>query len=153
MEKKAKSSGILRRTFFRLLGVSGSKAAVSCLLKRRYRSSKFSFPVDAASVKEILLILPDRHLEVLYQLRNVISLVSRFKNASATLLCEQSVAQYFKMIPGLTIIEYLKEEREAFSVPLLHILKSSGTVPRFVFFSTGIPIFLFCTLPAQQVLQ
>ncbi len=106
LEKKAKNSGQLRRTFFSVLGHTRSKAFLTFLLKKKHKVPSLRFPIDIASVKQILLILPEAHLHVLHQLKNVISLMTLFKHAGITLLCERSVAAYIKMVPGLNIIEY-----------------------------------------------
>lgn len=106
LEKKATSSGRLRRTFFSILGTARSKSLLSFLLHKKHIVPLVSFPIQTNTVNEILLILPEEHLQVLHQLKNVISLISLFKQAAVTLLCERSVAPYIKMVPGLNVIEY-----------------------------------------------
>lgn len=105
-EKKAKNSGWFRRTFFTAMGQKRSKALLSFLLKNKHKAPQLSFPLDIPSVKEILIVLPEEHLQVLHQLRNIISLMTLFKHAGITLLCERGVAPYIKMVPGLNIVEY-----------------------------------------------
>lgn len=105
-EKKAKNSGWFRRTFFTVMGRKRSKAVLSFLLKKKHKAPQLSFPVDIPSVKEILIVLPEEHLQVLHQLKNIISLMTLFKHAAITLLCERGVAPYIKMVPGLNIVEY-----------------------------------------------
>ena len=105
-EKKAKNSGWIRRTFFSVLGKNRTRKFLDFLLKKKYRVSSLKFPVDILAVKEILIILPESSLEVLHQLKNVISLMTLFKHAGITLLCEHSVAPYIRMIPGLNVVEY-----------------------------------------------
>ena len=109
-EKKAKTSGRLRKTFFTLLGNDRSRSFLQFILQRKQKSAPLSFPIDTSAIKEILLILPEQHLTVLHQLRNVISLMTQFKHAGITLLCERTVSAYIKMIPGLSIIEYDAQE-------------------------------------------
>ncbi|MBN1758807.1 MAG: hypothetical protein JW863_10835, partial [Chitinispirillaceae bacterium] len=89
-----------------MLGKARSKAFLTFLLHKKHRVPSLKFPVDILSVKEVLIILPETPLEVLHQLKNVISLMTLFKHAGITLLCEHSVASYIKMIPGLNIVEY-----------------------------------------------
>jgi len=109
-EKKAKTSGHIRKTFFSLLGNDRSRSFLQFILQKKQKSSPLSFPIDTATVKEILLILPEQHLAVLHQLRNVIALMTQFKHAGISLLCERTVSAYIKMIPGLSIIEYDADE-------------------------------------------
>ena len=105
-DKKSKNTGRWRRTFFSMLGSVRSRALLSFLLRNRHKVPLLHFPIDIASVKKILLILPEDHIEVLHQLKNVISIMTRFKHAGITLLCERSAAAYIKMIPGLNLVEY-----------------------------------------------
>jgi|GEM_PF-674689 len=105
-EKKAKASGRLRKMFFALLGKARTEKFLTFLLNRKHRSPPLEFPIDIGSAKEVLLILPENHLQVIHQLRNVISLMGLFKHCAITLLAERSVAPYIKMVPGLTIVEY-----------------------------------------------
>jgi len=106
LEKKAKNSGRIRRTFFTLLGQKRSRSLLSFLLRKKHKAPQLSFPIDIPSVKEILIVLPEEHLQVLHQLKNIISLMTLFKHAGITLLCEREVAPYIKMVPGLNIVEY-----------------------------------------------
>lgn len=105
-DKKVKSTGKIRKTFFSLLGNERSKAFLKFMLTRKSKAVPLSFPVNNANIKEILIILPEQHLKVLHQLRNVISLMTIFKHAGITLLCERHVSSYIKMIPGLNLVEY-----------------------------------------------
>lgn len=106
LEKKAKNSGQIRRTFFALLGNRRSRAFLTFLLKKKHHVPTLCFPVNISAVNEVLIILPEQQLQVLHQLKNVISLMTLFKHAGITLLCEHSVAPLIKMVPGLNIIEY-----------------------------------------------
>jgi ADP-heptose:LPS heptosyltransferase len=120
-EKKAKSTVRVRGTLFKLLGKSHSKSILSLVLKRRQHESLVNFPINVSHVKNIVIILPEDRLQSLYQLKNVISLVSTFKHAAITLLCEQSIASVVNMIPGLSIIEYDIEDRIGFGSSFLNL--------------------------------
>ncbi len=109
-EKKAKNSGWPRRTFFTVLGKTRTQAFLEFLLRKKHRVPSLKFPVDILAVKNLLIILPETPLEVLHQLKNVISLMTLFKHAGITLLCEYAVAPYIKMIPGLNIVEYSSQD-------------------------------------------
>ncbi|MBN1575799.1 MAG: hypothetical protein JW913_04560 [Chitinispirillaceae bacterium] len=89
-----------------MLGNARSRAFLAFLLRKKHKVPSLRFPIDVASVKKILLILPEDHLLVLHQLKNVISLMTLFKHVDITLLCERSAAAYIKMVPGLNLIEY-----------------------------------------------
>ncbi len=115
MNKKAKFSGHARRVFFKLLGPSRSKALLSNILSRRYRREIFSFPINVASTKEVLVIIPERPIEILYQFKNILSIVSHFRGSSITVFCETSVSLYIKMIPNIKIIEYFSGEMTSFA--------------------------------------
>jgi|LFRM01.1.fsa_nt_gb ADP-heptose:LPS heptosyltransferase len=114
MGKKAKGLGYLKRSLIKMMGRSGSEAFFSFLLPRE-KNDPFSFPVDTKSVKEIIVILPCTPLEVLYQLRNLVSIVSVFSHAGVTIFSERSVSSYIRMIPGLNVVEFDDEERWGFS--------------------------------------
>ncbi|NLE00839.1 MAG: glycosyltransferase family 9 protein [Fibrobacter sp.] len=115
MDKKAKNIGHIKGFIFKCIGTRHTEAFLAFLLKHRHKVPPVTFPIDVASVKEILLLLPDQRIDVLYQLKNIISLISRFKHAAVTLLCEKDTAQLIKMIPGLNVIEYSAESRQSYS--------------------------------------
>lgn len=173
-EKKAKTSGRIRKTFFSLLGNDRSRSFLQFVLQRKQRSSPLSFPIDTVAVKEILLILPEDHLAVLHQLRNIIALMTQFKHAGISLLCERHVSAYIKMIPGLSIIEYDADEHysAAFSaiaqqfrgktdicflldeepaLPILYLAGSTGAVTRVGYAGAGTyPFINLQVRPAAQ---
>ena len=110
MNKKAKFSELARRGFFNLMGVSRSKAFLSYTFRKRFRKHSFYFPIKVSSIKEILIILPKRDLEVLYQLKNILSIASIFENSAITVFCAETVSPFVKMIPDIAIVEYNEEE-------------------------------------------
>lgn len=115
MKKKSKNSDVLTRAFFKALGPQRTKALLGFMLKKKISSFSVSFPIDVPSTKDILIILPEDPLQVLYQLRSVITLTQIFKHAGITLLCEKSAAPYAKMLPGLNVIEYDSEDCNNFA--------------------------------------
>jgi ADP-heptose:LPS heptosyltransferase len=151
-EKNAKSSGRVRRLFFSLLGQPRSKAFLAFLLNKKHKVPSLKFPVDVSSVKSVLIILPENHLLVLHQLRNVISLMSILKHATVTLLCERSAAMYIKMIPGINLVEYdlqdhyskeFSEISQQFrgNIDLCFLLNESPDLPMlYLAGSTGAPV-------------
>ncbi|MDO5577285.1 MAG: hypothetical protein Q4F84_09405 [Fibrobacter sp.] len=123
IQKKSKCSDYIRRVFYTLLGQKRFRKLLAFSLKSRYKSSSVCFPVNIEQVKEILIILPEERLEVLHQLKNVISLVKHFKHATVTIVCERSASSYIKMIPGLNVIEYEFQENVAIPVLLVKEVK------------------------------
>jgi hypothetical protein len=79
MEKKSKN--LIRKAVLALLGKSGIYGLTSFILKRRYKVPPISFPLNISEVKEILLILPQKQIDVLYQLQNITGLAMLFKHA------------------------------------------------------------------------
>jgi ADP-heptose:LPS heptosyltransferase len=122
MNKKAKFSGRARRVFFNLMGASRSRAFLSYVFRKRFKQSYFSFPVNVSSIKEILIIVPKQHLEILYQLKNLLSIASVFKNSAITVFCSESTSSYVKMIPDISIVEYHEEEQSGFITQFLEFL-------------------------------
>ena len=110
-----KSKNLIRQIVLALIGKSGMYRLTSFLLKRRYKVSPISFPINVTEVKEILLILPPRQIDVLYQLQNITGLASLFKHAGVTLVCEHQSTSLVKMIPGLNVIEYDLDSSKIFA--------------------------------------
>lgn len=121
IDKKSKPTMRVRGTFFKIIGKNRSKSLLSLVLKRRKNETTVRFPINVSHVKQIVIILPEDRLQSLYQLKNVISLVSTFKHAAVALLCEQTIASVVNMIPGLEIIEYDVEDRIGFGSSFLNL--------------------------------
>ncbi len=122
MNKKAKFSGRARRVFFNLMGASRSKAFLSYVFRKRFKQSYFSFPVNVSSIKEILIIVPKQQLEILYQLKNLLSIASIFKNSAITVFCSETASSFVKMIPNVSIVEYHEEETNGFATQFISFL-------------------------------
>jgi hypothetical protein len=121
MNKKAKFSGKVKSVFFKALGQSRSKAVVASLIKRSDKSVPFSFPIDTYSVGNVLIFMPEQPIEILYQLKNLLSILSIFKHATISVVCEENASNFIKMIPGITIIEYKKEEKDKLSPEFIEL--------------------------------
>ncbi len=113
MEKKSKN--LIRRSVLALIGKPGMYRLASFILRKRYKVSPICFPINVSEVKEILLILPQKQIDVLYQLQNVTGLASLFKHAGVTLVCEHQTTSLVKMIPGLNVVEYELESSKIFA--------------------------------------
>ena len=111
-----KNTGRLKRFFFRLLGGARGKNFLAGKIRRQTAAiPPFSFPIDVASIKRILIILPSEPLQVLYQLRNVLELAAYFREATLTLLAEESCTPFAGMIAGAKVVEYAGESKRLFS--------------------------------------
>ncbi|MCX7727199.1 MAG: hypothetical protein N2053_10175, partial [Chitinispirillaceae bacterium] len=111
LENKVKGIERAKGLFFSIIGEKRSKSLLASIIRKKYGGS-FKFPLDITSIKNILIITPENELEVIFQLKNIISLMNLFKYAGLTLVCERSISSYLRMIPGLNIIEYDKIESQ-----------------------------------------
>jgi ADP-heptose:LPS heptosyltransferase len=112
----AKNTGRLKRLLFSLLGSSRGKDFLARKVRKQTGGiPPFSFPIDIASVKKILIILPSEPLDVLYQLNNVLEMAAHFKNAKLTLLAEESCVPFARMMEGAEVVEYRQENKQLFS--------------------------------------
>jgi ADP-heptose:LPS heptosyltransferase len=111
-----KNTGFWKRLAFTLLGpANGREVLAAVVRKQTAHLPLFSFPLDAAAVRRVLVILPPEQLPVLHQLKNVAALKAYFRNAEMTLLAEASCTQLAGMVEGVSIIEYRREEKRLFS--------------------------------------
>lgn len=115
MEKKSKKISFFRRCALGMIGKSGMQTLTSFILRKHIKVPPISFPVNVPEVKEVLLILPEKQIDVLYQLQNVVGIASLFKHAGVTLICERQTTSLVKMIPGLTVVEYDSNARDVFA--------------------------------------
>jgi len=112
----SKKTGSWKRFAFALLGrTNGRKLLARIVRKQTAHLPLFSFPLDAVSVKRVLLILPPEPLSVLHQLKNIVALKLFFRNAETTLLAEASCTEFAGMVEGVSLIEYRREEKRLFS--------------------------------------
>lgn len=119
MKKKAKFYGLASRVFFNILGKTRSKTFLSYFYDRKFKKHTFSFPIDNSSIKEVLIILPDKKIEMLYQLKNLLSIISLFKNAIITVFCEKAVSSFVKMVLNEKIVEFNKSSILEFGTELM----------------------------------
>ena len=111
-----KNTGSWKRFAFALLGPSnGRKLLARIVRKQTAHLPLFSFPLHAASVKRVLMILPPGQLPVLHQLKNIAAIKSFFRNAEVTLLTEASCTELAGMVEDVSIVEYRLEEKRLFS--------------------------------------
>jgi ADP-heptose:LPS heptosyltransferase len=118
MNKKAKISGRAGRLFYHFFGNARTKSVLTIYFRKKFRKTNFSFPVSVASIKNILVILPEQQLEILHQIKNLLSIVSTFKDAKITVFCLDSSVSIVKLIPNIDIVEYKKSEIDGFASQL-----------------------------------
>ncbi len=116
MNKKAKFSGRARQFFYSVLGSTRTKSIISLYYRKKFRKKFFSFPVDPQSIESVLVVLPESSLEILYQLKNILSLMAIFTKAKVTALCPDTGVALLKMIPELEIVEYPTDDPDRFIV-------------------------------------
>ncbi|MBN2037094.1 MAG: hypothetical protein JW768_10160 [Chitinispirillaceae bacterium] len=110
------TGGRFTRFVFSMMGSSTGRN----LLAKKVRSKTanlppFSFPLDPAQYKNILIMVPSKRLQVLHQLRNLFEIKSFFKNARVTVLAESTCSSLVSLIEGTTIVEYEEEDKKLFS--------------------------------------
>jgi hypothetical protein len=115
MNKKAKFSGRTRYFFYTVLGSKRTKSIIALYYRNKFRKQFFRFPVDPHSVSSVLIVLPESSLDILYQLKNILSIMAVFTKARVTAFCPDMETSLLKMIPELEIVEYPKEEPDRFT--------------------------------------
>jgi hypothetical protein len=115
MNKKAKFSGRARQFFYSILGSKKTKSIIALYYRNKFRKQFFRFPVDPHSVSSVLIVLPESSLDVLYQLKNILSIMAVFTKAKVTAFCPDTETSLLKMLPELEIVEYPKEEPDRFA--------------------------------------
>jgi ADP-heptose:LPS heptosyltransferase len=114
-----KNSGSFKRFAFAVLGrKNGRELLARIVRKQTAHQPPLSFPIDAAAVKRVLMILPPEPLAVLHQLKNIAALKRFFRNAGMTLFAEASCIELAGIIEDVSITEYRREEKRLFSATL-----------------------------------
>jgi ADP-heptose:LPS heptosyltransferase len=115
MKKQNKSKGF-RYLLSRMLSAQAAIGLIRLRYKRNLLSSIVEFPLDPGRFKRILVILPEDPLEALHQTSTVLSLGQLFGSAELALLCTDAVADFFRLVPGITSINnYPVDDRFIFS--------------------------------------
>lgn len=110
------TTGCWKRAAFRLVGPArGRKILADAVRKMTAEAPAFSFPLDAAAVRNVLIILPSERLQVLQQLRNIFELTGFFKQAKTTLLAEETSAPLAGLVEGVNVEVYPLESKKLFS--------------------------------------
>jgi hypothetical protein len=116
MNKKAKFSGRARQFFYSVLGSKKTKSIIALYYRKKFRKKLFRFPVDPHSVSSVLVVLPESSLDILYQLKNILSIMAIFTKAKVTAICPEAETSLLKMVPDLEIAEYPNDETDRFAI-------------------------------------
>ena len=115
--------GRWKRALFSLLGdVRGRNFLAHRVLKRAANFGPVTFPIDGASLKRMLLILPADRLQTLYQIDNASALIARYPDARVMLLAESSMKPLTAMIDADEVVEYFPEEKQLFTPALAKLI-------------------------------
>jgi ADP-heptose:LPS heptosyltransferase len=110
------TGGRLTRFAFSMMGSSGGRNLLAQKVRSRTAGlAPFSFPLNPALYKNVLIMLPSKRLQVLHQLRNLFEIKSFFKGATVTVLAESSCSSLVGLIEGTSIVEYDEEDKKLFS--------------------------------------
>ncbi|MBN2037076.1 MAG: hypothetical protein JW768_10070 [Chitinispirillaceae bacterium] len=93
------------------------------VLSRTATLPPFVFPLDPSQYKRVLVILPGKRLQVLHQLRNLAELKAFFRNATLTVLAEESCVPLVNLIEGMTVSVYSRDDKKLFSAPFKQFSK------------------------------
>jgi ADP-heptose:LPS heptosyltransferase len=111
-----KTTGRWKRAVYRLIGpVRSRKILADAVRKLTAEVPAFSFPLNAAGVRNVLIILPSEKLQVLHQLRNIFGLAAFFNQAKITLLAETASVPLAGLIEGVNVVEYPIGSKKLFS--------------------------------------
>lgn len=100
----------------KFLGTGSKGRFVKFLVGRKSRSYVLHLPEDFQTAKNILFVLPEDQLEALYQIENFLSLISMFADARIILLCDKTIAPYFKNFNKISaLFEYDRNTLRLFS--------------------------------------
>lgn len=103
----------------KVLGSRGRRWLVEFLVRDKCKPRLLSIPRDFVAARSILIVLPEDSLEALYQIPTVVSIASSFNKRCVILLCEATVAPFFRRIQGVSSVEeYERSERYLFSEAL-----------------------------------
>jgi ADP-heptose:LPS heptosyltransferase len=111
-----KAKGRWKRVALRLAGPTRARKILADAVRRQTADAPaFTFPLNAAAVKNILIILPPEKLQVLRQFRNIFELTAFFSRAQVTFLAEASCAPLAGLVESAEVVEYPLESKKLFS--------------------------------------
>ncbi|MBD3319902.1 MAG: hypothetical protein GF350_02285 [Chitinivibrionales bacterium] len=99
--EKAKNSRPLKHYLFRFLGDRFQHAFFRWTFRKNIRQGMVHFPVNHLSVTRLCFILPTTPFDALFHIDSIFALISRFKKAENTVICDYRVAPYFSKLPNI----------------------------------------------------
>lgn len=92
---------------FDLLGMKVKKSYIQHQAKKRFGSKEITFNGDIKNVKSILFVIPDNLLGALYQVENLLSIMSKYEKSDFFLLTGKNCTPWFKQFHGIkNLFEY-----------------------------------------------
>jgi ADP-heptose:LPS heptosyltransferase len=91
---------------FRLMPPSVAKIVISFLLRKRIDKSPAAFPGDLNRSGDILFILPEDRVEMVFQLENLFAILGRYKNSNITFLCPAAHASFVSALKKSQVVKY-----------------------------------------------
>jgi hypothetical protein len=101
---------------FRLLPPGWRAGLLKWIITVRYRSPSLVCPWNCASMKKILVLLPEDPVEAFHQINNYLRIAPLFKNAKVSIFCTKNVGRFFRLVhPDAEFNEYEISSRFLFS--------------------------------------
>lgn len=123
MNKKSKKIGSKRRVLVRALGPERSKMIFSWVLRKKLKNKIMEIPTELHKCAHVLIILPQDRFELVFQLENLLSILSLYKTRKITLLCPSQNSSFFRGLQGITVQEYTTEEMQLYSFQWKTLIK------------------------------
>jgi len=115
MDKKTQKIGRFRRTLLGIIGQSFSKKLIAFLLRKRIDRSPAAFPNDLARSSDMLFILPQDRVEMVFLLESLFAVLGRYRNSNVTFLCPAAHAPYVSGRKRVQVIKYNPAEFQLYS--------------------------------------
>ena len=115
MDKKTQKIGRFRRTMLGIMGPSLSKVLIARLLRKKIDKSPAAFPADLSRSSDILFILPQDRVEMVFLLESLFAILGRYKNSNVTFLCPAAHAPYVSGRKRVQVIKYNPSDFQLYS--------------------------------------
>jgi ADP-heptose:LPS heptosyltransferase len=106
MDKKTQKIGRFRRTMLGIMGQPLSKMLIARTLRKKIDRSPAAFPADLSRSSDILFILPQDRVEMVFLLESLFAILGRYKNSNVTFLCPATHAPYVSGRKRVQVIKY-----------------------------------------------
>jgi len=115
MDTKKQKAGRFRRMMLGIIGPSLSKMLVAGILRKKIDKSPAAFPTDLARSSDILFILPQDRVEMVFLLESLFAILGRYRNSNVTFLCPATHAPYVSGRKRVQVIKYNPSEFQIYS--------------------------------------